>query len=83
MARNWNTILRWVHLIFGTCFTIYFGAITFNRDINFWDDKPWVTMTMGTVVLAVTFWTGIIKWQLPKIRKWNRNRKKRSQAVDN
>ena len=76
LSKNWNNILRWIHLIFGFCFSIYFGAITFNNDINFWDDEPWVTMAMGTVVLGIVFWTGIIKWQLPRIKKWNRNRNK-------
>ena len=31
---------------------------------------------MGNAVMAIVFWTGIIKWQLPRIKKWNRNRKK-------
>ena len=45
-------------------------------DINAWDEQPWVTMVMGNAVMAIVFWTGIIKWQLPRIKKWNRNRKK-------
>jgi len=73
---------RWVHLIFGFCFSIYFGAITFNNDIDFWDDQPWVTMTMGTVILGIVFWTGIIKWQLPRIKKWNRKRKKKAASIE-
>lgn len=60
MAKNWNTILRWVHLIFGFCFSIYFGAITFTGNIDYWDGQPWVTMIMGTFVLGIVFWTGII-----------------------
>ncbi|MAJ19417.1 MAG: hypothetical protein CMA06_06235 [Euryarchaeota archaeon] len=82
MAKNWNTILRWVHLIFGFCFSIYFGAITFTGNIDYWDGQPWVTMIMGTVVLGIVFWTGIIKWQLPRIKKWNRNRKKSKAATN-
>ena len=82
MAKNWNTILRWVHLIFGFCFSIYFGAITFTGNIDYWDGQPWVTMAMGTVVLGIVFWTGIIKWQLPRIKKWNRNRKKSKVATN-
>ena len=46
MAKNWNTILRWVHLIFGFCFSIYFGAITFTGDIDYWDGQPWVTLKL-------------------------------------
>ena len=79
MSKNWNNILRWIHLMFGFCFSIYFGAITFNNDVNFWDDEPWVTMAMGTVGFGIVFWTGIIKWQLPRIKKWNRNRNKNTQ----
>jgi len=35
-----------------------------------------VTNFVATAVLGIVFWTGIIKWQLPRIKKWNRNRKK-------
>ena len=30
----------------------------------------------GDCSLGYVFWTGIIKWQLPRIKKWNRNRNK-------
>ncbi|MDP6465566.1 MAG: hypothetical protein QGE97_03130 [SAR324 cluster bacterium] len=33
-----------------------------------------VTMFVGQIVMAIVFWTRIIKWQLPKIKKWNRSR---------
>jgi len=33
-------------------------------------------------VVAIVFWTGIIKWQLPRIKKWNRKRKKAAEAVN-
>jgi hypothetical protein len=32
-------------------------------------------MTMGNAVMVIVFWSGIIKWRLPRIKKWNRNRK--------
>ena len=32
MARNWNTILRWIHLSFGMIISVYFGRITFTGD---------------------------------------------------
>jgi len=73
---NWNTRLRWIHFGFGLMISAYFFPITMNQDVNFWDDRPQVTMFVGGVVMAVVFWTGIIKWQLPRIKKWNRNRKK-------
>ena len=81
LAKNWNTILRWIHLIFGMMISAYFARITFTGDVNAWEDQEWVTMLMGQGVLAIVFWTGIIKWQLPRIKKWNRNRKKKQAAV--
>ena len=65
---NWNTRLRWIHLIFGMMISVYFARITFSGDINAWDDQPWVTMAMGNAVMAIVFWSGIIKWQLPGSR---------------
>lgn len=81
LAKNWNTILRWIHLIFGMMISAYFARITFTGNVNAWEDQEWVTMLMGQGVLAIVFWTGIIKWQLPRIKKWNRNRKKKQAAV--
>ena len=81
LAKNWNTILRWVHLIFGIMISAYFARITFTGNVNAWDDQEWVTMLVGQGVLAIVFWTGIIKWQLPLIKKWNRNRKKKQAAL--
>ena len=81
MAKNWNTILRWIHLIFGMMISAYFARITFTGNVNAWEDQEWVTMLMGQGVLAIVFWTGIIKWQLPRIMKWNRNRKKKQTAA--
>lgn len=82
MSKNWNTILRWIHLIFGMMISAYFARITFTGNTDVWDDDPWVTMFVGQAVLAIVFWTGIIKWQLPRIKKWNRNRKK-AKAAEN
>ena len=59
----------------------YFARITFTGNVNAWEDQEWVTMLMGQGVLAIVFWTGIIKWQLPRIKKWNRNRKKKQTAA--
>lgn len=81
LAKNWNTILRWIHLIFGMMISAYFARITFTGNVNAWEDQEWVTMLMGQGVLAIVFWTGIIKWQLPRIKKWNRNRKKKQTAA--
>ena len=80
MARNRNTILRWVHLTFGMMVSIYFARITFTGNVDAWDADPWVTMLVGQAIMAIVFWTGVIKWQLPRIKKWNRNRKKKAAA---
>lgn len=80
LARNWNTILRWVHLTFGMMVSIYFARITFTGNVDAWDADPWVTMLVGQAIMAIVFWTGVIKWQLPRIKKWNRNRKKKAAA---
>ena len=82
LARNWNTILRWVHLTFGMMISVYFARITFTGNTDAWDNDPWVTMFVGQAVVAIVFWTGIIKWQLPRIKKWNRNRKKSKAATN-
>ena len=68
---NWNTILRWVHLLFAMMISIYFGRITMFGEI--WSHE--VTMFVGQIVMAIVFWTGILKWQLPRIKKWSRKRK--------
>ena len=68
---NWNTILRWVHLLFAMMISIYFGRITMFGETWFHE----VTMFVGQIVMVIVFWSGIIKWQLPRIKKWSRKRK--------
>ena len=38
-----------------------------------WPD--WVTTAMGNGVVAVVAWTGIIRWQLPRLRWWRARRR--------
>lgn len=77
MALKWNNILRWIHLIAGMIISVYFFAIVqFDHE---WE--PWVTDMVGQLVIAIVFWTGIIKWQLPRIKKWNKNRKRKAEAA--
>ena len=76
-AKDWNARLRWVHLGFGFFISIYFGAITFSGDARYWNDRPDITNFVATGVMAIVFWSGIIKWQLPRIVKWNRSRNSR------
>jgi len=62
--------------------SVYFARITFTGDVNAWNGHPGFTMFVGQAVVAIVFWTGIIKWQLPRIKKWNRNRKKSKAAAN-
>ncbi|MBL6733724.1 MAG: hypothetical protein ISP84_04175, partial [Candidatus Poseidonia sp.] len=39
-------------------------------------------LLVDQAVMAVVFWTGIIKWQLPRIKKWNRKRQKAKAATE-
>jgi len=82
VARNWNSILRWIYLGFGMIISVYFARITFTGDVNAWNGHPGFTMFVGQAVVAIVFWTGIIKWQLPRIKKWNRKRMKTKAATD-
>jgi len=62
--------------------SVYFARITFTGDVNAWNGHPGFTMFVGQAVVAIVFWTGIIKWQLPRIKKWNRKRMKTKAATD-
>ena len=48
-----------------------FGRITMFGET--WSHE--VTMFVGQIVMAIVFWTGILKWHLPRIKKWSRKRK--------
>jgi len=74
-TTKWDNLLRWIHLFFGFGISVYFGAITFSGDTEYWNNRPEVTNFVATGVLGIVFWSGIIKWQLPRIVKWNRRRK--------
>jgi hypothetical protein len=67
-VRNWNSILRWVHLLSGLLISAYF---LFMPDDG-WSDGVNNAMQFG--VVSFVAWTGIIKWQLPRIRRWSRRR---------
>ena len=75
MARTWNDVLRWVHLVFGLMLGAYFFRINQNIMGGTWSEG--VTMFVSNIVIFVLFWTGISKWQLPRIIKFYRNRIKR------
>ena len=64
------TVLRWVHLLFGLVISAYFLAMPDGG----WPD--WVTTATGNGVVAVVAWTGIIRWQLPRLRRWRARRRR-------
>ncbi|MBJ28875.1 MAG: hypothetical protein CMB61_02295 [Euryarchaeota archaeon] len=73
MARNWNTIWRWIHLISALPLIVYFAAIS-----NF--DYEWSASADSLIAdyfIWIIMWTGIAKWQLPRYKKWKRNRAKK------
>jgi hypothetical protein len=71
--KRWNKGLRWVHLAFGLSISAYF----FLLPADGYSDAVNNVYKFG--VVAVVFWTGIIKWQLPRIARW-RSRDKIKQA---
>ena len=73
--KTWNNGLRWVHFLFGLSISAYFfflPADGYSAAVN-------NVYKFG--VIAVVFWTGVIKWQLPRISRWRqRNQTRRAQA---
>jgi hypothetical protein len=65
--KNWNSILRYIHLLFGGAITGYFFYTVFLGNTA---SEMMVNLVMLSGALA--FWTGIAKWQLPRIRKWRK-----------
>ena len=63
------TVLRWVHLLSGTLISAYF---LFMPDGG-WSDTVNTVMSQGVVTFVA--WTGIIRWQLPRYRRWRARRR--------
>ena len=63
------TALRWVHLIAGTIISVYF---LFKPDGG-WPDG--FEVFMAQVLVPFVAWTGIIRWQLPRYRRWRARRR--------
>jgi glutathione S-transferase len=61
-----STVLRWIHIGIGLVLSYYF---MFKPDDG-WSDG--FENFVATVVISLVAWTGIIKWQLPRIRRWRR-----------
>ncbi|MDX1659848.1 MAG: hypothetical protein R3343_13590 [Nitriliruptorales bacterium] len=63
-----STTLRWIHFAFGLAISGYF----FLMPDGGWSDTVNSVYTFG--VISVVFWTGVIRWQLPRIRRWRAQR---------
>jgi len=69
------TVLRWVHLLSGMLLSAYF---LFMPDEG-WSDT--VNTVMGQGVVALVAWTGVIRWQLPRYRRWRARRRASSPSA--
>jgi hypothetical protein len=59
-----STTLRWIHFLFGLSISGYFLLMPDSG----WSDTVNTVYTFG--VISIVFWTGVIRWQLPRIRRW-------------
>jgi hypothetical protein len=70
--KNWNKILLWAHFLVGLSISGYFFLLP----------EEGYSSTVNNIykfgVVTFVFWTGIIRWNLPRIRRWM---KKRSTAT--
>ena len=66
--KNWNKILRWVHFLAGLSISYYF----FFLPDDGWSDGVNNLYKFG--IVGFVFWTGVIRWNLPRIRRWTKGR---------
>ncbi len=66
--RNWSKILRWAHFLGGLSISYYF----FLMPADGWSDGVNTAYRLG--IVSFVFWTGVIRWNLPRIRKWAKGR---------
>ena len=66
--KNWSKILRWVHFVAGLSVSYYF----FFMPDDGWSDGVNNLYRFG--IVSFLFWTGVIRWNLPRIRKWQKGR---------
>lgn len=62
-----STWLRWVHFIVGLSISFYFFAMPSEG----WSDG---FNNLMKVAVGFVFWTGVIRWQLPRYRRWRASR---------
>lgn len=65
---NWNKGLRLVHFAFGLSISGYF----FFMPADGWSDTVNTVYKFG--IVSIVFWTGVIRWNLPRIRGWSQKR---------
>ena len=63
---NWNKTLRWAHFLVALSITYYF----FFMPSDGWSDGVNNFYKFG--VVSFVFWTGVIRWNLPRIRRWRK-----------
>ena len=69
------TVLRWLHLLTGMLISYYF----LFKPEGGWSDG--FELFVGQFVVAFVAWTGIIRWQLPRLRRWRAGRRARAGAT--
>ena len=67
--KNWNSILRWVHFLAGLSISYYFLFMPAAG----WSDGVNNLYKFG--IVGFVFWTGVIRWNLPRIRRWSKRRR--------
>lgn len=71
-----STALRWIHFAFGLSISGYFMLMPDGG----WSDTVNSVYTFG--VVSILFWTGVIRWQLPRIRRWRATRARAATSAD-
>ncbi len=66
ILMNWNKTLRWSHFLVGLSVTFYF----FTMPEDGWSDTVNNIYQFG--IVSFLFWTGVIRWNLPRIRRWSK-----------
>lgn len=69
------TVLRWLHLLTGLLISYYF----IFKPEGGWSDG--FEVFVGQFVVAFVAWTGIIRWQLPRLRRWRARRRAHAGAT--
>ena len=78
MQRNWNKILRWVHLGLGLMLVVYHSRIAYVE--YGWIDTAWssdIDKFVSTTFVFMVMWTGLAKWPIYPWYKKRQNKKKR------